>query len=117
LKHVLFIVRTAPYGSAAVPESVRSCLGFGTMPMLVSYLLMDDGVWAVAPSQEPSAIGGANALELIQGLSDLDVTLYAEIEALQARGLAVDGLEPGFAPVSRDEISELIAQSDIVMTY
>jgi tRNA 2-thiouridine synthesizing protein C len=117
LKHVLFLIRTAPYGSAAIPESVRSCLGFGTMPLQVSYLLMDDAAWAVAPSQDPSGIGGANALQLIQNLADLDVALFVEAEALQERGLTVEGLEPGFEPLSRDAISDLIAQADVVMTY
>ncbi|NSW55654.1 MAG: DsrE family protein [Armatimonadetes bacterium] len=117
MKRVLFLVRTAPYGSAAIPESVRSCMGFGTMPFQISYLLMDDGAWAVLPGQRPEGIHGNDALQLIQSLADLDVELLVEEHALNERGLSVDGLDPAIRPVSHEEIAELIAQADMVMTY
>ena len=117
MKRVLFLVRTAPYGSAAIPESVRSCMGFGTMPFQISYLLMDDGAWAVAPGQAPEAIHGNDALQLIQSLADLDIELLVEQEALAARGLTVEHLDPPIRPVSQDEIADIIASAEMVMTY
>lgn len=117
MKRVLFLVRTAPYGSAAIPESVRSCMGFGTMPFHISYVLMDDAAWAVVPGQQPQAIHGNDALQLVQSLADLDIDLLVEEHALNERGLSVDGLDPAIRPVSQQEIAELIAQADMVMTY
>jgi len=53
VKQILFIVRTAPYGTAASPESVRSCLGFAIMPVEVYYLLTGDGAWALQARSGP----------------------------------------------------------------
>lgn len=117
MKHVLFLVRTAPYGSAAIPESIRSCLGFATMPFRISYLLMDDAVWALAPGQQPESIGGAHVLKLVEQLADLDVSLLVEGQALSDRGLSVDASGAEYGCLSSEEIADLIASADVVMTY
>lgn len=117
MKQILFIVRTAPHGSAAIGESVRACLGFATMPVEVAYLLMGDGVWALQPGQRPAAIGGEDPLAHIGGLADLDVRLFVESEALSARGLSVEGLEFEIAPLGAEGIADLIAAADAVITY
>jgi tRNA 2-thiouridine synthesizing protein C len=114
MKSVLFLVRSAPYGSAAIPESVRACLGFGTMPMEVNYVLMDDAVWAMALSQRPETIGSPPAQQILGALADLDVNLFAEAAALEERGLEA---AEQFRPVSLDGIADLIARADAVMTY
>lgn len=117
MKQILFIVRTAPHGSAAIGESVRACLGFATMPVAVNYLLLGDGVWALQPGQEPAAIGGADTREHIGSLAELDVRLCVEARALAERGLSVDGLEFEVLPLTTEEIADLIATADAVITY
>jgi len=116
MKTVLFMVRTAPHGSAAIPESHRACLGFATMPFEVCYLLTEEAVWALQPGQHAEAIGGQDARALVSELGDLGVSLYAEAEALQARGIDSAEVAP-VQPLSADEIADLIASADAVMTY
>jgi tRNA 2-thiouridine synthesizing protein C len=117
VKRVLFMVRTAPYGSAAIPESVRACLGFATMPIETTYLLMDDAAWALAPGQSPETIAAAPVQKLIANLADLDVRLCVEADALAERGLSAEGLPFEVEPLSQEAIAELIATADAVMTY
>jgi len=117
MKKVLFLVRSAPYGSAAIPESVRACLGFGTMPLEVSYVLADDATWALLPDQQPEPIAGNDALALIRNLADLGVSLYVDEAALAARGLSVAGHGPEFTPLSPERIADLVAGADAVLTY
>ena len=116
MKTVLFMVRTPPHGSAAIPESHRACLGFATMPIEVNYLLTDAAVWALQPGQRAQAIGGKDARDLVGELGDLGVKLFAEADAREARGLDPDAIGP-VNSVSADEIAELIATADAVMTY
>ncbi|MFO8080297.1 MAG: DsrE family protein [Armatimonadota bacterium] len=116
MKTVLFMIRTAPHGSAAIPESHRACLGFATMPFEVNYLLTEEAVWALQPGQRAEAIGGHDARALVGELGDLDVSLYAEAEALEARGIDSDAVAP-IQPLSADEIADLIAGADAVLTY
>jgi tRNA 2-thiouridine synthesizing protein C len=117
VKSILFAVRTAPYGSAGIPESVRGCLGFATMPLDLHYLLLDDATWALAPGQNPAAIGNAPVPDLLEGLADADVKLYADAQSLADRGLAVEGLPFPVEALTREQIRELIARSDAVLTY
>lgn len=117
MKSILFVVRTAPYGSAGIPESVRGCLGFATMPLDLHFLLVDDATWALAPNQQPAAIGGTPMPVLLEGLADSDVKLYAEAEALGARGLSTEGLGFEVTAVTREQIQALIASADAVLTY
>ena len=117
VKKVLFMVRSAPYGTAAIPESVRACLGFATMTGEVSYLLMNDAVWALMPDQQAGLINAENALEMLRQLNELGVALHVETTALQQRDLPLEEVDIPVAPLSQDEISDLIATVDAVITY
>jgi tRNA 2-thiouridine synthesizing protein C len=117
MKQVVFLVRSAPHGTAAIPESHRSCLGLATLPFEMSYVLEADAVWALLPGQRPEAIGSTDTLELITQLADLDVGLYVDEEALAARGMAAADLGPEFTTVTREQIADFIASADAVLTY
>ncbi len=117
MKRVVFLVRTPPYGSAAIPESTRTCLGLATMSLDLSYVLMDDATWAILPHQQPELIEGNDVLALITGLAELDVKLQVCSEGLAERGLSATDLRPEFSAISREAITELIAQADVVLTY
>ena len=117
MKNVVFLVRSAPYGSAGIPESVRACLGFGTMPMDVHYVLMDDAVWALAADQNAEAIGSTDVRKVLSVLADLEVGLHVETEALAERGLTAEAARVELQPVSGEQIADLIAGADVVLTY
>lgn len=117
VKKVLFIVRSAPYGTAAIPESVRACLGFATMTAEINYLLMDDGVWALMPDQQAGLIGAENTLEMIRQLDELGVALHVQRTALQERNLSLEEIGIPITALSPDGISKLIATVDAVITY
>ena len=117
MKQVLFVVRAAPYGSAAIAESVRSCLGFATMPFELSYLLMDDAAWALLPNQRPQGIGGTPVLSIIANLAESDVRLCVDADSLRERGLTTEGVEPRFEALSQAEVADLVGAADAVLTY
>jgi len=117
MKKILFIMRTAPYGSAGIAEGVRSALGFATLPFELNIILMDEAVWAFLPNQQPEGIGGNPTWSLFETLTDIDVTLNADSEAINERGLAVQSDMPKFNILNSDEISALIGQADAVLTY
>jgi tRNA 2-thiouridine synthesizing protein C len=117
MKKLLIAVRTAPYGSAAIPESVRAAMGLSTMPFETRYLLMDDAVWALLPDQQPAGIAASSVLDTVSSLTDLDVELCVEAEALQERGIDEATLTVPVTPVSREDIADLIGTADAVLTY
>ena len=117
MKRILVLVQTAPYGSAAIPESARACLGLATMPLQISYVLAGDAVWALLPTQDPDPIGAANALQVIRDLGEMDVALLVEDRSLAERGLSLDDAGEGFNAVTREQIGDLVANADAVLTY
>lgn len=117
MKQIVFLVQSAPHGTAAIPESHRCCLGLATLPFEMRYVLEDDAVWALQPGQRPEAIGGTDARELIAQLADLDVTVCVEEQALAARAMTEADLAPEFVVVTREQIAEFIAGADAVITY
>ena len=117
MKQVVFLVQSAPHGTAAIPESQRCCLGLATLPFEMRYVLEGDAVWALQPGQRSEVIGGTDARELVAQLADLDVGLYVEKEALATRGMVEGDLGPEFTTVTREQIAEFIASADAVLTY
>lgn len=117
MKKILFLIRTAPYGSAGIAEGVRSALGFATLPYEINVILMDEAVWALLPNQRPDAIGSATTWSLFETLADIDVILNADSEAIAERGITISSDGPKFNILNSDEISALIGQADAVLTY
>lgn len=117
MKSVLFLVRTAPYGSAAIPEAARACLGFATMPLDLTLLLTDDAAWAPAPNQAAETIGAPAVPLLLESLVDADVKVAVDEEALAARGLSTEALPEGVVSVSAAAIGDLVHRSDAILTY
>ncbi len=117
MKQVVFLVQSAPHGTAAIPESQRCCLGLATLPFEIRYVLEADAVWALLPEQHPEAVGGYDAGELITQRAELDVALYVDQDALNSHGMAEADLRPEFTTVTREQIAEFIASADAVLTY
>ena len=117
MKRILFLVQTAPYGSAAIPESARACLGLATMPLEISYALTGDAVWALLPAQEPAAIGATSARQVITDLADMDVSLLVDEGSLHERGMQAGDLGEEFSTVTREQIADRVANADAVLTY
>ncbi len=117
MKTVLFLVRSAPYGSAAIPEGARACLGFATMPLDLTFLLTEDAAWACAPDQVPESIQAPAVPALLETLLDADVKVAVDAEALSARGLDPQGLPEGVVAVSAAAIGDLVHHSDAILTY
>ena len=117
MKKILFLMRTAPYGSAGIAEGARSALGFATLPYEINIILMDEAVWALLPSQQPEGIGSTNTWSLFETLADIDVILNADSEAITERGITIPSDGPKFNVLNSDEISALIGQADAVLTY
>ena len=117
MKRILILVQTAPYGSAAIPESARACLGLATMPLQISYVLAGDAVWALLPRQDPDPIGATNALQVIRDLAEMDVALLVEDRSLAERGLSPGDAGEEFTTITREQIADLVANADAVLTY
>lgn len=132
VKRFMYINRRAPYGTVYSVEGLEVALIGAAFEQDVCMAFIDDGVYQLKKDQDSSATGIKNFSPAYRALGDYDVTrLYVERESMQARGLTEDDLmaltyededddwaeKPSIRLVSREELSGLIDQQDVIMHF
>lgn len=132
VKRFMYINRRAPYGTVYSVEGLEVALIGAAFEQDVCMAFIDDGVYQLKKDQDTSATGIKNFSPAYRALGDYDVTrLYVERESLQARGLTEDDLmaltyededddwaeKPSIRLVSREELSGLIDQQDVILHF
>ena len=132
IKKFMYINRTAPYGSIYALEGLEVALIGAAFDQDVSMAFVDDGVFQLKKGQDTSASDMKNFSPAYRALGDYDITrLYVEKESLQARGLSLDDLtpltyededddyeeKPSIRLVDSSELTEIIAEQDVLLNY
>jgi tRNA 2-thiouridine synthesizing protein C len=131
-KKFLYVNRKAPYGTIYALESLEVVLIGAAFEQDVALAFIDDGVFQLTKGQDTTGIGVKNFSPTYKALGDYDVNkIYVEKESLEARGLTLDDLMPlkyededddwaekdSIHLVSSEELSEIMDQSDIVLSF
>jgi tRNA 2-thiouridine synthesizing protein C len=131
-KRFLYVNRKAPYGTIYALESLEVVLIGAAFEQDVALAFIDDGVYQLTQGQDTAGIGVKNFSPTYKALGDYDVNkIYVEKESLEARGLTVDDLMPlkyededddwaekdSIHVVSSEELSEIMDQSDVVLSF
>lgn len=91
---VMFICRTAPYGTIFEQEAIEAMVMFGAYEQDISVAFIDDGVFSLKKGQDPSLLGKKNfSLTYSILIDDFELShLYVEKESLEERGLSEEDL-------------------------
>jgi len=131
-KKFLYINRRAPYGTIYALESLEVVLIGAAFEQDVSLAFIDDGVFQLMNGQDTAGIGMKNFSKTYKALGDYEVRkLYVERESLAERGLGADDLmpityedenedyaeKPSIHFVDRIEMTKLIAEHDVVLSF
>jgi tRNA 2-thiouridine synthesizing protein C len=131
-KKFMYINRKAPYGTIYAWESLEVVLIGAAFEQDVSLAFMDDGVFQLTKGQSTAGIGMKNFSPTYAALGDYEVTkIYVEKESLDERGLTLDDLQhlvwedededyaekDSIRLVSRAELAEVIADSDVLFNF
>jgi tRNA 2-thiouridine synthesizing protein C len=131
-KKFLYVNRKAPYGTIYALESLEVVLIGAAFEQDVSLAFLDDGVFQLTAGQNTDGIGVKNFSPTFRALGDYEVTkLYVEKESLDERGLTADDLQeimyededddwaekPSLRIVSRAEMADVMADSDVVLSF
>ena len=131
-KKFLYVNRRAPYGTIYALESLEVVLIGAAFDQDVSLAFFDDGVFQIVKGQDTKEIGMKNFSPTYRALGDYEVTkLYVEKESLEERGLTPDDLmeityededddwaeKPSVRLVSRAELSEVMAEQDVILSF
>jgi tRNA 2-thiouridine synthesizing protein C len=132
IKKFLYVNRKAPYGTVYALESLEVVLIGAAFDQDVSLAFIDDGVFQITKGQKTVDIGMKNFSPTYSALGDYEVKkIYVEKESLEERGLTPDNLlhltyedeDDDYAEkdsihfVSRAELSEIMDQQDVVLSF
>jgi tRNA 2-thiouridine synthesizing protein C len=132
IKKFLYVNRKAPYGTVYALESLEVVLIGAAFDQDVSLAFLDDGVFQITKGQKTVDIGMKNFSPTYSALGDYEVKkIYVEKESLEERGLTPDNLlhltyedeDDDYAEkdsihfVSRAELSEIMDQQDVVLSF
>ncbi len=115
---LLFIVRTAPYGTIRGREALDAVLAASAFEQEISLLYLDDGIFQLLVRQDGAAVGQKTASGPIAALPHFDVDrIFGGAYDLCKRGLRVEDLIPGVQLLENEEIGALIAKQDLVLSF
>jgi len=87
-KSVLIVSRQAPWAGPGAREALDIALAGGAFDLPLGLLFLDDGVFQLAPAQQPAALQQKDLAANLQALPMFGVgALYASARSLQERGL------------------------------
>lgn len=117
IKRFMYVNRKAPYGTIYALECLEVVLISAAFDQDVSVVFMDDGVCQLMKNQDPAAIGMKNFSKTYGALDDYDVEkIYVEKESLDARGLTTDDLVIPVEVMTAEDLREVMAQQDVVIS-
>ena len=118
VKKFMFVNRKAPYGTVYALEGLEVVLISAAFDQDVSLVFLDDGVYDLVKGQNTKGIEVKNFSPTYRALEGYDIEkLYVERESLAARGLTEDNLIVPVDVLSAAEISELMGQQDVVISF
>ena len=132
VKKFLYMNRKAPYGTVYALEALEVVLIAAAFDQDVSIVFADDGVYQLTKGQDTADVGMKNFSPTYAALGDYDVKkIYVERESLEERGLSADDLQAltyededddyteknSLHVVAREQLAELIAEQDVVLSF
>lgn len=117
VKRFMYVNRKPPYGTIYALECLEVVLIAAAFDQDVSVVFVDDGVFQLKKNQDTTAIGMKNFSNTYRALDDYDVEkIYVEKESLEQRGLTEDDLIIEVEVLSTDNLRDIMAQQDVVIS-
>ncbi|HEX8013298.1 MAG TPA: sulfurtransferase complex subunit TusC [Casimicrobiaceae bacterium] len=118
VKKFMFVNRKAPYGTVYALEGLEVVLISAAFDQDVSLAFLDDGVYELVRGQDTKAIDVKNYSPTYRALEGYDIEkLYVERESLEARGLNEKNLVVPVEVLTSAELSELMGEQDVVISF
>ncbi|AHE98853.1 sulfurtransferase complex subunit TusC [Thioalkalivibrio paradoxus] len=118
IKKFMYVNRKAPYGTIYALESLEVVLIAAAFEQDVSMAFLDDGVYQLKKGQDTQGIGMKNFSPTYRALEGYDVEkLYVEAESMAERGLTEDDLLVPVEVISREAMTELMEEQDVILSF
>lgn len=117
-KRYLIVCRRPPYGESYAREALDTALAAAAFDQPVALLFLGDGAAQLLSAHDSSAIGEKSFEKQLGALPMYDIdTIYVDTLALQKRGLRAEDLSLPVQTVGEAEISALLKDHDVVLSF
>lgn len=117
VKRFMYVNRRAPYGTIYALECLEIVLVASAYDQNVSVVFLDDGVYQLKKDQDTTGVGMKNFSQTYRALDDYGVEkIYVEKESLEARGLNAGDLVIPVRILAAEDLREIMAQQDVVIS-
>jgi len=113
-KKVSFVLKSNPFSWKAF-ESLRQAVGL-SMEHEVYFICMKDGVYTLT-DWKPQMLGIDPIDKSVEALGMMDGKIVAEEEAVRERGIMLKKFPVEIEIKSKEEITEIIQDSEVVITW
>ena len=130
VKKFMYVNRKSPYGTIYALESLEVVLISAAFDQDVSLTFTDDGVYQLMKNQQTDGIGMKNFSSTYSALGDYEIKkIFIDKESLDERGLSLSDLQElvwededyaeksSINLVTRAELSEIMNQQDVVLSF
>ena len=118
IKKMMYVNRTAPYGTVYALEALEVVLIGAAFEQDVSMVFIDDGVFQLKKDQDTDGIEMKNFSKTYRALEMYDVEkLYVDKDSMEERGLTEDDLLVDVEIKTTDEMTALMEDQDVIMSF
>lgn len=118
VKKFMFLNRKAPHGTVYALEGLEVVLIAAAFDQDVSMVFTDDGIYQLKKGIDTKGIEVKDFSKTYRALDGYDIEkLYVDQGSLDARGLTEDDLIVDVTVLSVDEMANLMAEQDVVISF
>jgi len=118
VKKFMFLNRKAPHGTVYALEGLEVVLITAAFDQDVSMAFTDDGVYQLVKGINTKGIEVKDFSKTYRALEGYDIEkLYVDQVSMDARGLSEDDLIVDVTVLSVDEMANLMAEQDVVISF
>ncbi|MEW6120089.1 MAG: sulfurtransferase complex subunit TusC [Pseudomonadota bacterium] len=118
VKKFMFLNRKAPHGTVYALEGLEVVLITAAFDQDVSLVFTDDGVYQLMKGIDTKGIEVKDFSKTYRALEGYDIEkLYVDRTSMEARGLTEDDLIVDVSVLSDDEMKNLMAEQDVVISF
>lgn len=117
-KNLLFVFTSPPHGTSQVREGLDAALASSALSEDIAVLFVGDGVFSIVKGQTPQTIMQRHLLPTFGMLELYDVEARYVCEmSLRERSLVPEDLAIDVAPLSREQMQQLMGQSHALLRF
>ncbi len=118
VKKFMFLNRKAPHGTVYALEGLEVVLITAAFDQDVSMAFTDDGVYQLVKGIDSKGIEVKDFSKTYRALDGYDIEkLYVDQNSMDTRGLTEDDLIVDVTVLSVDEMANLMAEQDVVISF